>query len=65
MMLALALAWAYGIVPPLVLLAFVPVFIRGLIWFFSPPQPLALHRLGMTELAHAIGFGVLLVIGLH
>lgn len=64
MMLALAAAWAFGIVPALVLLAFVPVFIRGFVWFFSAPRPLALHHLGMTELAHAMAFGVLLVVGL-
>ena len=65
MMLALALAWAFSVVPPLVLLAFLPIFLRGMIWFFKPPQPLVLRHLGLTELAHAIVFGILLVIGLH
>jgi len=65
MMLALTWAWAFGVLPALVLIAFVPVFVRGVAWFFSRPRPLALHRLGMTELAHAIGFGVLLVAALR
>ncbi|HET8667348.1 MAG TPA: YwiC-like family protein [Terriglobales bacterium] len=65
MILALALAWAFGIVPTLVLLAFVPILIRGLIWFFSSQRPLTLHRLGMTELAHAVAFGALLIAGLR
>jgi YwiC-like protein len=64
MIAALAGAWWLGIVPPLVLIAFVPVFVRGVVWFFRPPEPLALHRLGMTELAHSVAFGVLLVVGL-
>lgn len=65
MMPALALGWAYRLVPGLVLLAFMPISIRGFVWFFSPPQPLALHRLGMAELAHAVAFGTLLILGLR
>lgn len=65
MMITLAFAWAFSLVPSLVLLAFLPVFIRGVAWFFSSPQPLILHRLGMTELAHAVAFGSLLIVGLR
>jgi hypothetical protein len=64
MMLALIVAWAFRLVPGLVFVAFLPVFIRGMAWFLRPPQPLQLHRLGMSELAHAIAFGTLLVISL-
>lgn len=64
MMVALVLAWALRFVPGLVLVAFLPVFIRGMAWFLRPPQPLHLHRLGISELAHAVAFGTLLVITL-
>lgn len=64
MMLALSAAWALRIVPGLVFVAFVPVFVRGMAWFLRSPQPLHLHRLGISELAHALAFGALLVISL-
>ncbi len=63
MLLARVLGWQIGLLPGLVLLAFVPVLMRGLAWFFRGPEPLRVHRLGITELAHAISFGVLLVVG--
>jgi len=45
-------------------LAFLPALIRGFGWFAAGPQPLAIRRLGWTELAHAAAFGILLVWGL-
>jgi hypothetical protein len=59
---ALAVAVGFGVLPLLVLIAFVPIFLRGLIWFFRGAQPLSVKRLGFTELAHAITFGVLVVV---
>lgn len=41
--------------------AFVPVLARGLAWFGQRPAPLAVHRLGFTELAHNLAFGALLI----
>jgi hypothetical protein len=58
--LAVALAairWTAG-------LAFLPVLVRGFVWFAGRPGPLAVHALGKSELAHAIVFGALLVLGM-
>lgn len=62
MMAALSLAWGVGVLPALVVAAFTPVFIRGMMWFFNGPQPLSVKRLGFMELAHSIAFGGLLVV---
>jgi len=61
--LVLAFAWQAGWIPGLALLAFAPVFIRGFAWFFASRQPLAVHRLGVSELLYAVVFGVLFVAG--
>jgi len=45
-----------------ILLAFLPALARGAAWFFQPAAPLQVKRLGWTELAHAIAFGVLLTL---
>ncbi|MGE5205409.1 MAG: YwiC-like family protein [Chlamydiota bacterium] len=47
--------------PWLALLAFVPVFVRGLTWFVRTAQPLSVRRLGWSELAQSVAFGTLLV----
>jgi hypothetical protein len=44
--------------------AFLPVLCRGFAWFAAAPAPLAVHRLGKSELAQACLFGLLLVLGL-
>jgi hypothetical protein len=54
-------AWLRGILPVALILAFLPVAYRGTIWFFQKPAPLRIHQLGMSELAHAILFGALLI----
>jgi len=61
MMLALGTAAWQGILPGAAVAAFVPVLARGLVWFLRRPQPLCVQRLGLTELAHAVIFGVLLI----
>jgi hypothetical protein len=44
-------------------LAFLPVLVRGFAWFAAPPQPLAVQKLGKSELVLAIVFGALLIAG--
>src|SRR5574340_1149037 len=61
MVLVLVLAWRWGGLPSLVLVAFVPVLLRGTLWLWQPPRPLHVHRLGWSELRHALAFGVLLL----
>ncbi len=55
--------WRAQMLPSLALLAFAPALARGTVWYFTPPSPLVVRRLGWTELAHALTFGILLVAG--
>lgn len=58
----LVAAWRAGVMPGLALLAFLPILVRGAVWSVrSGARPLKIHRLGKTELAHAILFGLLLI----
>lgn len=58
----LAAAWRTRLIPGLAVLAFLPILVRGGAWSVrSAAQPLKIHRLGKTELAHAILFGLLLI----
>jgi hypothetical protein len=62
--MVLVAAWRVGLVPGLALLAFLPILVRGVVWSVrSGACPLKIHRLGKTELAHAILFGLLLIAG--
>ena len=61
MIVALLVAWRANMMPLLTLAAFLPVLWRGTAWFLGPAQPLAVRRLGWSELAQALAFGVLLV----
>ena len=56
----LTLACRFRRLPELTLVAFAPILFRGFFWFAKTPQPLVVRRLGWTELAHALVFGVLL-----
>ena len=58
----LSLAYYFGLLPQFALVAFAPIVFRGVLWFFQEHRPIAIRRLGWTELAHAVGFGVLLTI---
>lgn len=49
--------------PALALVAFAPILWRGSIWFVRRPAPIVLRRLGWTEMAHAVVFGMLLIAG--
>jgi hypothetical protein len=57
----LILAAKLGFLPWPALLAFVPVLLRGTAWFVRPARPLAVRRLGWSELAQSVAFGALLV----
>lgn len=61
--LLLFLAFLIHVSSWLVLLAFAPALVRGLAWFFRESGPLVVRRLGWTELANGITFGVLIVAG--
>ncbi|MFL6442898.1 MAG: YwiC-like family protein [Candidatus Sulfotelmatobacter sp.] len=58
---ALALTCWLGWMPWLVLLAFVPLLLRGFYYFVQKPAPLRVRRLGWNELAQAIVFCVLFI----
>ncbi len=60
--LALFLAWRYVALPGMAIAAFTPVAARAALWFAGPPAPLEIHRLGRSELAHALLFGVLFIL---
>ena len=62
---ALVFAWRLRLLPGLAALAFLPLLVRGMVWFFERRKPLAIRRLGWTELAHAAIFGIVLVAGFH
>jgi hypothetical protein len=47
--------------PLLAVISFVPIVIRGIAWVFQRPEALDVQWLGLTELLHAITFGVLLI----
>lgn len=61
----LGMAWRAGWLPGLALVAFAPVFFRGLAWFVESPRPLQVHRLGASELVVALVFGGLFIAGYH
>jgi hypothetical protein len=61
MLVAIVWASGMGVLPIFATLAFVPVVARGIAWFVKGPQAIAVHWLGITELLHAITFGVLLI----
>jgi hypothetical protein len=61
----LLLAWRFNLLPGLVGLAFLPLLTRGAVWIFEGQKPLLVRRLGWTELAHSVVFGICLVAGFH
>ena len=50
----------FGFFPRFTVIAFVPVLLRGSLWFIRGRQPLDVHKLGFSELLQALLFGVLL-----
>ena len=61
-LVGLVLAVLWHSIPPLVILAFVPAFVRGTRWFFRESEPLDVKRLGWSEMRQGITFGILLAI---
>ncbi len=57
----LAVAVRMGAVKWPVALAFAPVLVRGFAWYAAAPRALHFRRLGFTELAHALAFGLLVM----
>lgn len=53
------------LLPALGLAAFVPLLARGFLWLKPGAQPLAVRRLGWSELAQGIAFGLLLIGAYH
>ncbi len=49
-----------GLFPLIAALAFVPVLLRGVLWFLRGRRPLDVHKLGFSELAQALIFGIML-----
>src|SRR5271166_5434310 len=57
---AILAACRFRLLPTAIALAFVPVLLRGTLWFIRGRQPLDVHKLGFSELAQALLFGALL-----
>jgi hypothetical protein len=49
-------------IPPLVIIAFIPVLARGMRWFFQAPEKLDIKSVGWSEMEQGAIFGVLLAI---
>ena len=56
----LAVATRLRLMPPALMLAFLPGLMRGFYWFFRGPQPLQVRSLGWSEMKQGVLFGVLL-----
>lgn len=56
-------ACRFRVFPTAIALAFLPVLLRGTLWFLRGRQPLNVPRLGFSELTQALIFGVLLCAG--
>lgn len=52
-----------GFFPAAAAVAFLPVLLRGTLWFLRGRQPLDVHKLGFSELGHSLLFGSLLCAG--
>lgn len=61
MLAAIAALTLTSRLPLVALVAFVPIVIRGTAWIFQKQAALDLQWLGLTELLHAITFGVLMI----
>jgi len=59
----LVLVYHLRCLPEMTLIAFLPVCIRGLVWFATKPTPIVIRRLGWTELIHALVFAALFTTG--
>lgn len=57
---AIITACRFGLFPVAIALAFLPVLLRGSLWFVRGCQPLYVRKLGFSELRQALIFGALL-----
>lgn len=57
---AVVAGWRCELFPAVAALAFVPVLLRGTLWFGRGNQPLDVHKLGFSELRQTLVFGALL-----
>ena len=57
---AIIAACRLGFFPAAMAIAFLPILLRGTLWFVRGRQPLDVHKLGFSELAQALTFGALL-----
>jgi hypothetical protein len=55
-------ACRFGFLPAAMAVAFVPVLLRGTLWFVRRHRALDVHKLGYSELAQAVIFGALLCV---
>lgn len=56
----LAVASLLHVIPPLMIFAFLPVLVRGTLWFFRKRGALDVRSLGWSEMKHGLVFGILL-----
>ncbi len=61
MLAAVASLSLAAFLPIFAVVAFIPIVARGIAWVLQKPQALDVQWLGLTELLHAITFGVLLI----
>ena len=61
---ALVVVSVWRLIPPLVIVAFVPALARGTRWFFLDPEPLNVKKLGWSEMKQGVAFGILLAVAL-
>jgi len=59
---SLVVASLWRMLPPLVIVAFVPALIRGTLWFLRKPESLDVRNLGWSEMRHGLVFGILLAV---
>jgi hypothetical protein len=64
-LLFLGLIWRAGWLPGLLVVAFGPLFLRGLAWFLEAPRPLRVRRLGISELLYAVVFGMFFIVAYY
>jgi hypothetical protein len=62
LLVALILITAQHRASPLIILAFLPILIRGTRWFFTAQEPLDVKKLGWSEMKQGVAFGILLAI---
>lgn len=57
-------AFELGTLPRRAVLAYHPMILRNLWWYFQKPRPLNVHRLGIRELISALVFGAIFIVAL-